>query len=107
MRRNLLAILPLLITLSTALLLNTAYSFTNGAVGYSGNPDTNSGAICTNCHSGGVVPTVTLVGPTNVTAGSTSNYTLVIGVAQAFGSLDVSVTAGKLNANPNGSEIRS
>lgn len=107
MRRNLVAILALLITLSTALLLNTAYSFTNGAVGYSGNPDTNSGAICTNCHSGGVVPTVTLAGPTNVTAGSTNNYTLVIGVAQTFGSLDVSVTEGTLTATQNGTEIRS
>lgn len=107
MGRNLVAILALLITVSTALLLNTAYSFTNGAVGYSGNPSTLSGAICTNCHSGGVVPAVTLVGPTNVTAGSTSNYTLVIGVAQAFGSLDVSVTAGTLNATQNGTEVRS
>lgn len=107
MKRNLVAILALLITVSTALLLNTAYSFTDGAVGYSGNPATHSGATCTNCHSGGVVPNVALVGPTNVTAGSTNNFTLVIGVAQALGSLDVSVTNGTLTATEAETEVRS
>ncbi|MCL4437220.1 MAG: c-type cytochrome [Thaumarchaeota archaeon] len=107
MNRKSLAILSLLIAVSTVLLLNTAYSFVNGAVGYSGNPATHGGAICTNCHDGGIVPSVTLVGPANVTVGSTHNYTLVIGVAQAFGALDVSVTGGTLNATQNGTQVRS
>ncbi len=72
-------------------------AYSSGISGYSGNPSTNGGASCTDCHSGGVAPTVTLTGPTSVTPGSTNTYTLTISGGQmAGGGMDVSATAGTL-----------
>ena len=53
---------------------------------------------CNTCHSGGSTPTVTLTGPTTVTPGSTSQYTLQIGTfaPQNKGGLNVSATDGTL-----------
>ncbi len=74
----------------------SAFGFTGGSSGYSGNPATNGGSTCASCHSGGPVPSVAISGPAAVTVGSTSTYTLTMTGSQAAGGLDVSSTAGTL-----------
>ena len=70
-----------------------------GISGYSGNPGTNFGQNCNACHGGGVPPTVTLSGPTTVSPGSLTTYTLTLtGGQQTTGGLGVSVTRGELAA---------
>ena len=72
-----------------------------GITGLSGNPATAGGATCTVCHGGGIVPTVTLSGPTLVTPGTLNTYTLTIsGGQQIAGGLDVSTNLGTLAVNP-------
>ena len=79
-----------------------AAAFSDGINGWSGNPATNGGLICSACHVGGVVPIVTLIGPTSVNIGTVNTYTLrITGGQQAFGGLDVSTTAGALSVNPS------
>ncbi len=89
-----------LLTLVPALaLVGLALASSGGISGYSGDPLTNGGAICTDCHGGGIAPTVTLVGPTTVAAGSTNTYTLTItGGQQISGGLDVAASRGNLIA---------
>ena len=79
-----------------------------GVTGYSGNPATNGGAICSACHGGGVVPTVTLSGPTTAQPGSSSSYVLTLsGGQQIRGGVDVSASGGTLvDTNPSGTTIR-
>ncbi len=76
---------------------NLAGASSGGISGYSGNPATGGGATCSQCHSGGVKPTVTLDGPTTVAPGQTASYTLTI-VGGTGGGFDVSVTGGTLVA---------
>jgi Abnormal spindle-like microcephaly-assoc'd, ASPM-SPD-2-Hydin len=71
-----------------------AWARSGGISGFSGNPST-----CTSCHGGGTVPTVSLTGPTSLTAGASGVYTLTItGGAAVVGGLDVSTTSGTLQA---------
>ncbi|MEZ4863404.1 MAG: PQQ-dependent sugar dehydrogenase [Caldilineaceae bacterium] len=80
----------------------------NGRVGFSGNPATNGGANCTSCHAvGAPTPSVALLGPTTVTAGSTNLYTLTIsgGPAQT-GGLDISVSNNRGTLLPTGSDTQ-
>ncbi|MDX1387830.1 MAG: choice-of-anchor V domain-containing protein, partial [Acidobacteriota bacterium] len=80
-------------------LVGLTLASSGGISGYSGDPLTNGGQICTSCHGGGVVPTVTLVGPTTVAVGSTNTYTLTItGGQQVSGGLDVAASRGNLIA---------
>jgi hypothetical protein len=77
----------------------TASATSTGVSGYSGNPATNAGAICTACHSGGTVPTVALSGPTSLPTNSTGVYLFTItGGAAVNGGLDVSTDSGTLSA---------
>ncbi len=70
-----------------------------GIFGYSGNPATNAGLSCDQCHSGGVAPSVSLVGPTQVDGGDTETYTVTIsGGQQNACGLDVGASAGSLAA---------
>ncbi len=73
-----------------------------GRNGFSGNPSTNGGVVCTACHAPGApTPQVTLSGPTLVDAGSTYIYTVEIagGPAQTAGvNLSISDLAGELAA---------
>ncbi len=76
---------------------HNAFSYNGGINGYSGNPATNGGTTCSNCHSGGAVPTITLTGPSSVQPGSISTFTFTIsGGQQNSGGLDVSVNGGTL-----------
>lgn len=80
-----------------------AWSLSSGITGHSGNPDTNGGAICTLCHSGGVAPDVQLHGPNSVEAGSLNTFTLsVSGGQQNLAGMDISVTSGSLIATAAG-----
>jgi hypothetical protein len=95
----------------TALFFNlgeqqTAWASSGGRTGYSGNPATNYGEICTSCHSGGSVPTVTLTGPTSLATGESGTYTLTItGGAAVVGGLDVSTTGGTLQATGSNTKL--
>lgn len=89
------AILGLIVPKSTA--------FSNGVIGLSGNPATNKGGFCTNCHTGGVAPFVVIAGPSPVAAGSMNVYSLQISGGQSTaGGLDVSVDGGTLIASDPG-----
>lgn len=74
-----------------------------GIIGLSGNPATSSGQFCTNCHSGGVVPTVVISGSSPVAAGSMNVYVMqIIGGQSTAGGLNVSVDGGTLIASDSG-----
>ena len=60
-----------------------------GISGFSGK---GGSSVCSSCHTGGAVPTVTLTGPAALTAGMTGNYTLTIkGGAAVNSGIDVSL----------------
>lgn len=67
-----------------------------GVIGYSGKIPANT---CNSCHSGGIAPLVRIDGPIEVTAGSTTTYTLVVtsqADAQKFAGFDVAAQIGTL-----------
>lgn len=75
----------------------------NGINGYSG----KNGVICSQCHGGGIVPTVTISGPTEVQPQSTHTYTLTIGGGQQVaGGLDVAAEAGALSVADPGTHLQ-
>ena len=95
----------------------TATAFSGGISGCSDSPDsmatcssftgTQVGS-CSNCHSGGVEPTVSLSGPTTVMPGSTHTYTFTImGGQQVAGGLNVSTDAGILMAADSNTRVQS
>ena len=106
MVRSLFALAPLALLVSVPFISPAASSAqaahamigrSGGIFGYSGNPAHNAGQICTSCHGGGSVPTVTLEGPTLVQAGKAYTYSLLVsGGQQDHGGLGVSVTDGAL-----------
>lgn len=61
-------------------------------------PSFSSDGGCNDCHSGGVAPSVRLIGPTSVEPGSTHQYTLVIDQVgeQLRGGLNVAAPVGTL-----------
>lgn len=69
-----------------------AFARSGGISGYSGNPST-----CIACHDGGIKPTVSLIGPTSVVAGSTTEYIFrVAGLANLTAGVDISAVGGSL-----------
>jgi hypothetical protein len=75
----------------------------NGMAGASGQGQ----ATCNDCHSGGPAPTVQLTGPTNLAAGATGMYRLVIsGGAAQVGGLGVSVDDPSATLNPLADTMR-
>jgi hypothetical protein len=76
--------------------------FSSGMTGFSG----SSGSICTACHSGGIVPTVTLSGPTTVAPNTIHTYMLRIsGGQQNHGGLDVFASGGALSVIDGGTQL--
>ncbi len=74
-----------------------------GIIGLSGNPATNSGNFCSNCHSGGIAPTVVIMGSSPVAAGSMNVYTMqIIGGQATAGGFNVSIDGGTLIASDPG-----
>ena len=79
------------------LFIHNTFGFSGGINGFSGNPVTNGGSTCSNCHSGGTTPTVVLTGPSVVQPGSINTFTLTIsGGQQNSGGLNVSADGGIL-----------
>ncbi len=80
-------------------IFNIPISFTSsgGIINHSGNPLAGGGATCSNCHSGGVLPSVSITGPTSVQPSSTSTFTFTMtGGQQNIGGLDISAQGGTL-----------
>lgn len=89
----------LALALAAGLSTGTASAYSSGITGLSGNPNTNGGAICNLCHTGGITPTVVITGPTTVAIGTVNTYTLTISGGQRIaGGLDVSASDGALGA---------
>ena len=84
--------------LLVSLVVTAPAAANNGGIfGYSGNPASSGGTICTACHIGGVAPLVTLTGPGSVAGQSTNTYTVQISGGQgALCGLNVSASAGAL-----------
>ncbi len=78
-----------------------------GIAGFSGNPATNGGATCNQCHSGGLAPSVDLTGPTIVAVGETRSYSLFISGGQEVAcGLGVSAAVGTLAVVETGTRLR-
>jgi hypothetical protein len=85
-------------------LIIAVLSNSGGVSGYSGGPPNHQ--TCNDCHSGGAAPTVTLTGPTTLTAGQTANYTLTVsGGAGARAGMDVMVDESQAKLNPMGANM--
>ncbi|WP_455205422.1 PKD domain-containing protein, partial [Kaarinaea lacus] len=86
------------------LLYSQVFAFSGGAPGYSGRPPASN---CTDCHSGGQVPQVTLEGPESVTAGTQSTLFLRIsGGQQSFVGYGISLPVdGGYDEKTHGSPI--
>ena len=81
--------------LVASLLPGAAAAYSSGIVGYSG----KQGAICTNCHSGGDTPDVTLAGPVALAPGATGTYVFTVHatVSRQLGAgVNISASAGTL-----------
>ncbi len=83
-----------------------AVAWSGGISGFSGNPAINLGAICTDCHSGGIAPSVSFAGPTLVSPGSSTVYQFRITGGQSdHGGFDVSATGGTLLDSEMGTRL--
>ncbi len=73
----------------------TAHAHSTGETGHSG----KQGAICNECHSGGMAPTVAFTGPDTVTVGATVTYHFNVESARAAqnaAGFNVAVSSGRL-----------
>jgi hypothetical protein len=83
-----------LVVLAVVAFSSPAIAYPNGISGMSG----KNGSTCTMCHSSGTpLPTIAITGPTTVTSGSTSTYTLSNNGTPNSG-LDVGASAGTFTA---------
>ena len=79
------------------IIIPISFTSSGGIINYSGNPLAGGGASCSNCHSGGVPPSVSITGPTNVQPSSTSTFSFTMtGGQQNIGGLDISAQGGTL-----------
>jgi glucose/arabinose dehydrogenase len=88
------AAIPAMMVVVVLVLSPTASASQLGRDGFSGNPATNGGAICSVCHvpNGAGLPVVTLAGPTSMDAGSSAEFTVTLtGGPAVSGGLNVSV----------------
>lgn len=84
-----------------------AVARSGGIPGYSGNPATNDGWDCSQCHLLGDEPTVVLEGPDRLAPGETGSYLLTITGGQGVaGGLGVSVTGGALGVPAGNVDVR-
>lgn len=79
-----------------------------GRNGFSGNPLTNAGTVCTVCHApGAVVPQVVITGPSEVDAGTTQAYSVFItGGPGSTAGVNVSVSDGVGELAPIDASLR-
>ena len=83
-----------LLAVIVAFLPSTAHAYPGGVAGYSG----KTGATCTQCHSSGAPPIVTMALPASVNSGATYALTLTAAGGSGSGGLDVASTAGTFTA---------
>jgi hypothetical protein len=83
-----------LLAVIVAFLPSTAHAYPGGIAGYSG----KTGVTCTQCHSSGTPPKVTMALPASVNSGATYALTLTAVGASGNGGLDVASTAGTFTA---------
>jgi Viral BACON domain len=83
-----------LLAVIVALLPSTAHAYPGGIAGYSG----KTGVTCTQCHSSGTPPKVTMALPASVNSGATYTLTLAAVGASGNGGLDVASSAGTFTA---------
>ena len=94
-KRHLLPVLYLSLLASLVTFFPAPASATgNGITGFSG----KNGSTCTQCHSSGTPPTVTMTVPTSVNSGATYTFTLAVKGASGNGGLDVASTSGTFTA---------
>jgi len=79
-----------LLALVVLFLPSFAHAYPGGIAGYSG----KSGVTCTQCHSSGTPPKVTMAVPASVNSGATYSLTLTAVGASGNGGLDVAATGG-------------
>jgi hypothetical protein len=84
-----------LLAVIVAFLPSTAHAYPGGIAGYSGK---TTGVTCTQCHSSGTPPTVTMALPASVNSGATYTLTLTAAGGSGNGGLDVASTAGTFTA---------
>jgi hypothetical protein len=83
-----------------------AFAFSAGITGKSG---AGGGATCTECHSGGVTPTVRINGPGQLLPGETATYSIDIVSAatpQKSAGLDLKASAGTLAPDTPGIQLQ-
>jgi Synergist-CTERM protein sorting domain-containing protein len=74
-----------------ALLLCAAPAFAT-STGIAGQSGKNNGAMCSSCHKGGELPTVTFEGPTELVPGATGQFSFIIrGGAAKTGGVNIAV----------------
>lgn len=94
--------LPVVLAVLLLASMTAVFASSTGINGFSGNPATNGGLDCNQCHSGGQVPFAIITGPTSVLPNTISTYRLTLSggqaglVGSAAGGLDVSATDGAL-----------
>ena len=82
---------------------NQANSFSTGITGFSG----MTGPTCSNCHSGGQTPTVTLTGPEFIAPDTIATYALTIAGGQEIaGGFNVAATDGTLAVFPGSTDTQ-
>lgn len=89
--------------------VNFAVASQGGRSGFSGNPDTNVGAVCTVCHApdGAPVPTVHISGPTVVDAGTVNEYSVTVtGGPAVTGGVGISVSDEAGSLEPVGTDLK-
>src|SRR5271165_7121087 len=90
------SLLALIVTFFPA----AAHAYPGGIAGYSG----KTGQTCTQCHSSGTPPAITMALPTSVNSGATYTLTLTAAGVAGNGGLDVADTAGTFTAG-TGSQV--
>jgi hypothetical protein len=83
-----------LLAFAVTFLPAAAHAYPGGIAGYSG----KTGQTCTQCHSTGTPPTVTMALPASVNSGATYTLTLSAAGAAGNGGLDVAATGGTFTA---------
>jgi glucose/arabinose dehydrogenase len=86
----------------------SAFASVGGRSGFSSDPSTNGGAVCTVCHApdGAATPTISILGPNQISAGTTQSFSVVIsgGPAHTAG-VDISAQNRIGELLPAGSDL--
>ena len=86
----------------------SAFAFSGGITGYSGNPaSAGAGMYCALCHATGLAPVVVISGPTSVAPGELASFQFTINdTPQPVGGVNVSAGSGTLLVTPGETRIK-